>query len=182
MASATRTRDHDEIRRWTEARGGIPTIVKGTGGLLRIDFIRGAKSGGREASLEEIGWDKWFQIFDDNELSFLHSPEEDSKFFKLVTARPGEAETSDSAATSERRQDGDTEWSNVILVTKEDKGWLVAIEGDGHRKTYSTKSEAVHHARELARNHQPSELIIEKVDGDEENRIHYGNPDEHAPA
>lgn len=86
MASATRTREHDEIRRWVEERGGIPTVVKGTEGLLRIDFIEGEESGGREDKLEEVTWDRWFEIFDDSELDFLYSPEGDSKFFKLVSA------------------------------------------------------------------------------------------------
>jgi hypothetical protein len=53
----------------------------------------------------------------------------------------------------------------VVLVTKEDEGWVVEIEEDSHRETYRTKAEAVQDARELARKIQPSELIIEKVDG-----------------
>jgi len=33
MAGETKiTTDHDEIRRWVEARGGKPATVKGTGG------------------------------------------------------------------------------------------------------------------------------------------------------
>jgi hypothetical protein len=85
MSSAKRTRDHDEIRRWAESRGGIPTFVKGTGdGLLRIDFIEGKKSGGREENLDETTWDEWFEVFDDRGLEFLHVPEGESRFFKLV--------------------------------------------------------------------------------------------------
>ena len=80
---AVATRDHDEIRRWVEEHGGIPTRVKGTGGLLRIDFVKGPKSGGREPSLEEISWDDWFRIFDQQNLVFMHGTG-DSKFFKLV--------------------------------------------------------------------------------------------------
>jgi hypothetical protein len=184
MASATRTQEHDQIRRWAEQRGGIPTIVKGTGGLLRIDFIKGPKSGGREASLEEVSWDKWFEIFDESNLSFLASPEPESKFFKLIAAEGSEGaradRTSEGRGTDGRegRSEGG-EW-NVVLVTKESDGWRVEMESDGHRKTYRTKADAVHHARELSRQHQPAELIIEKVDG-EEDVIHYGNPDEHAP-
>jgi hypothetical protein len=41
MSSAAQTRDHNEIRRWVEDRGGIFTVVDGTGGLLRIDFVNG---------------------------------------------------------------------------------------------------------------------------------------------
>ncbi|MBN1205257.1 MAG: DUF2188 domain-containing protein [Myxococcaceae bacterium] len=182
MASALRTRDHEEIRRWAKERGGIPTIVKGTEGLLRIDFIRGAKSGGREASLEETSWEDWFRIFDERELSFLHSPEKESKFFKLVSASGAETrEQAPSGGESRERGDGRAEGWNTILVSKEEDGWHVGVEGDGHHKRYSTKADAVHHARELARRHQPAELIIEKVDGEEEDRIHYGEPSEHAP-
>ncbi|QRK10923.1 DUF2188 domain-containing protein [Archangium violaceum] len=183
MASATRTRDHEEIRHWVEERGGIPTIVKGTGGLLRIDFVRGAKSGGREDSLEEVDWDRWFELFDQNELSFLHSPEEDSKFFKLVSASKGEKQDGSDrrASTSSERPNRGEDW-NVVLVTKEDEGWVVEFEDEGDREVFRTKSEAVQHARGLAREHEPAELIIEKVDGEEEDRIHYGLPEEHAPA
>lgn len=85
MASAKRTRDHDTIREWTEARGGVPAIVEGTGGLLRIDFVEGKGSHGHEARLEETDWDRWFEIFDDRELDFLYQDEGDSRFFKLVS-------------------------------------------------------------------------------------------------
>ena len=88
MSSARRTRDHDEIRRWVEDRGGIPTFVKGTGGMLRIDFVEGRKSGGREENLEETTWEEWFRVFDDRGLEFLHVPEGESRFFKLVN--PGD--------------------------------------------------------------------------------------------
>lgn len=84
------TRDHEEIRSWVEERGGVPTVVKGTEGLLRIDFVKGAKSGGREASLEEISWDEWFEKFDENDLVFLCSTEADSKFFKLISSETAE--------------------------------------------------------------------------------------------
>jgi hypothetical protein len=177
MASAKRTKNHQEIRNWAEERGGIPTIVKGTEGLLRIDFIRGAKSGGREQSLEEIDWDRWFKIFDENGLSFLHSPEKESKFFKLVSAAPGERS---EGGREQRRTDGhrqashDSNRQNTILVSKEENGWVVEIEDDGHRKAYRTKADAVHHARELARSRQPAELIIETVEGGEESHVNYG--------
>ena len=84
MASAERTRDHDKIRRWAEERGGIPTIVEGTGGMLRIDFVEGRESGGREERLEETDWGRWFDIFEESDVDFLYSPERNSKFFKLV--------------------------------------------------------------------------------------------------
>ncbi|MDQ3890665.1 MAG: hypothetical protein M3312_08990, partial [Actinomycetota bacterium] len=60
------TTDHDEIRRWVEERGGRPASVKGTGdgddaGILRIDF----PGVGDETSLEEIGWDEFFEKFEE---------------------------------------------------------------------------------------------------------------------
>jgi hypothetical protein len=91
MASATSTRDHEQIRAWAEERGGVPTVVKGTEGLLRIDFVEGPRSGGREKSLEQVDWDRWFELFDESDLAFLFSPEPDSKFFKLVRASGDEA-------------------------------------------------------------------------------------------
>lgn len=84
MSAAKTTRDHETIRRWAEERGGIPTIVEDTGGLLRIDFVEGKGSGGREDRLEETTWDRWFEIFDDRGLDFLYQPDGDSRFFKLV--------------------------------------------------------------------------------------------------
>jgi hypothetical protein len=84
MPSAIQTRDHEEIRRWAEERGGIPTVVDRTG-VLRIDFVRGPKSGGRDPRLRQVSWDEWFKIFDESNLVFLHSPKSDSKFFKLVS-------------------------------------------------------------------------------------------------
>jgi hypothetical protein len=84
MQSTVETKNHDEIRRWAEERGGIPTVVEGTGGLLRIDFVRGRKSGGRDPRLHEVPWDEWFRVFDENDLVFLYSPRKESRFFKLV--------------------------------------------------------------------------------------------------
>src|SRR5690606_27423887 len=76
MAEATDNDDHDANRKWAEARDGRPARVKasGDGGILRIDF------GEPEESLEEISWDDFFTIFDENGLAFLHQDEtEDGK-------------------------------------------------------------------------------------------------------
>ena len=68
MSSSETTRDHDTIRKWAEARNGHPARVKGSGegGILRIDF------GDPEDSLEQISWEEFFAIFDENGLSFLY--------------------------------------------------------------------------------------------------------------
>jgi hypothetical protein len=84
MSEAVTTIDHEEIRRWAEKRKGKPARVKSSrpGGVLRIDF------GKPEVELEEISWDKFFEIFDDNELAFLHQDETSSggtsRFNKFV--------------------------------------------------------------------------------------------------
>ena len=86
MASAKATIDHDQIRKWVEARGGYPAHVKRTGtrrgnpGVLRIDYP--GFSG--EESLERIDWDQWFEWFDRDKLAFLYQDEKKSRFSKLV--------------------------------------------------------------------------------------------------
>jgi hypothetical protein len=85
------TRDHDEIRRWAEERGGKPAHVKNTGsgediGILRIDFP-GYSGGG---SLEPISWEEFFEKFDERGLALVYQEEtaggQKSNFNKLVSA------------------------------------------------------------------------------------------------
>jgi hypothetical protein len=92
MSSATKTTNHDQIRKWVEARGGRPARVnapghKQGGGILRIDFDD--PGGDRDERLEEIGWDEWFRTFDENDLAFLHQDKTadggESRFNKLVS-------------------------------------------------------------------------------------------------
>jgi hemerythrin superfamily protein len=86
---ANTTTDHDQIRRWVEARGGCPARVKRTGkngdpGILRIDFP--GFSG--QQSLESIAWDEFFEWFDKNQLAFIYqdrtSNGKQSRFNKLI--------------------------------------------------------------------------------------------------
>jgi hypothetical protein len=83
------TTDHEEIRKWAEARGAKPACVKGTGkdgdiGMIRLDFP--GFTG--EDSLEEITWDEWFEAFDENDLALLHQETtaggQKSNFNKLI--------------------------------------------------------------------------------------------------
>lgn len=84
MSEAVTTTNHDKIRRWVEEREGRPAIVRtsSSGGVLRIDF------GEAEDDLEEIGWDEFFKLFDDNGLAFLHQDKTSSggtsRFNKFV--------------------------------------------------------------------------------------------------
>lgn len=80
------TTDVQEIKRWVEQRDGMPAKVADTGpkgsGLLRIDF------GEPEENLQEISWEEFEQIFNDNSLAFLYQEEtqdgKESRFFKFV--------------------------------------------------------------------------------------------------
>ncbi|HEY9012784.1 MAG TPA: hypothetical protein VIN06_17400 [Devosia sp.] len=69
MSSANTTTNHDEIRKWAEARDGHPAMIKTKGregGVLRIDF------GEPEEEFEEVSWDEFFEVFDENKLAFLY--------------------------------------------------------------------------------------------------------------
>jgi hypothetical protein len=88
------TTDHEEIRRWAEARGGRPAHVAETGdgndpGVLRIDF------GDADEGLEEISWDEWFRAFDENGLALVYQEQtadgNESRFNKLVSRESVEA-------------------------------------------------------------------------------------------
>ena len=63
----------------------MPTRVKdsGEGGILRVDF------GKPEEALEEIEWEEFFQIFEKNDLAFLHQDKTAdgglSRFSKFVS-------------------------------------------------------------------------------------------------
>lgn len=80
MATADWTRDHDTIRNWAEARGGHPAKVDtgGKGGVLRIDFDP------PDETFVRIGWDKFFAIFDERGIDFLHDEARESRFNTFV--------------------------------------------------------------------------------------------------
>ena len=68
MSQATTTTEHKEVRTWAEEREGGPAIVrtgKGKGGILRFDF------GEKDEKLEEIAWEEFFKVFEDDELALL---------------------------------------------------------------------------------------------------------------
>ncbi len=90
--SSQTTADHDEIRRWVEARQGHPARVRDTGGkndagLLRIDFDE-REPDERDARLVWIEWDEFFQKFEEAGLAFLYQETlksgKESRFFKFV--------------------------------------------------------------------------------------------------
>ncbi len=89
--------DHEEIRRWAEARHAQPSRVKGTGrgagdtGMIRLDF---PGYSGRE-SLEPISWNEWFDAFDANDLALMVQEEtargQKSNFNKIVSRQTVQA-------------------------------------------------------------------------------------------
>ena len=80
MASAHPVTNHDEIRKWAEKHKGRPSKVEtgGKGGILRLDFRD------KDEDLTEISWDEFFEIFEENKLALLLSPEGESRFNKFV--------------------------------------------------------------------------------------------------
>lgn len=88
---AKRTTNHDTIKKWIEDRDGKPAKVKGTEntgksvGLLRIDF---PDYDDNDKNLEEISWDEFFNIFDENNLNFLYQEKTEdgktSRFSKFI--------------------------------------------------------------------------------------------------
>jgi hypothetical protein len=98
MSKATVTTNHDEIRRWAEARDGQPASVKGTGrkgepGVLRIHFH---DDGEIEESFRKVSWEDFFEKFDEEGLGFLYqdvtADGKPSRFHKFVN-RDAEAAT-----------------------------------------------------------------------------------------
>ncbi|KPH05862.1 hypothetical protein CO657_35560 (plasmid) [Rhizobium acidisoli] len=84
MSSSETTTDHKKIQTWAEKRDGKPAVIRsgGKGGVLRIDF------GEKEEEFDEIGWDEFFKIFDENKLAFLYQDKtkdgKTSRFNKFV--------------------------------------------------------------------------------------------------
>ncbi|MCV9967499.1 hypothetical protein OIU34_37375 [Pararhizobium sp. BT-229] len=84
MSNSETTTNHKTIQEWAEARDGRPSAIrtKGRGGVLRIDF------GEKEEDFDEISWEEFFKIFDENKLAFLYQDKtkdgETSRFNKFV--------------------------------------------------------------------------------------------------
>jgi hypothetical protein len=61
-----------------------------------------------------------------------------------------------------------------IEVAMSDQGWVVTREGFGRDSTHTTKAAATRRAVKLARDKQPSELVIRRVDGSIQDTRSYG--------
>lgn len=83
------TRSHDVIQAWAQARDARPATIPtqqseqdGRPHVLR--FLFGDRDGER---LQELGWEEFFQVFDDRELVFLFQEQKSdgspSNFFRF---------------------------------------------------------------------------------------------------
>jgi hypothetical protein len=143
MANLSKTtKDHDEIRRWAEERGGKPSHVKSTSsedevGILRIDFP--GFSG--EGSLEEISWDDFFEKFDAQGLALVYQEEtadgERSNFNKLVS---GDSVETDDEKPAARKTAGRKSSSRKVVPVKKGSA----------KKSATTKSSAAKPAAKKA--------------------------------
>lgn len=86
MASAKKTQDHDTIKQWIQKHQGRPAVVSATHNTDEGDGILRVKFNDNEENLEEVEWEEFFDIFDENALTFLYQDEEkgESRFFKFV--------------------------------------------------------------------------------------------------
>jgi hypothetical protein len=101
------TQDHDEIRRWAEARNAIPCEVASTerdgeAGILRFCFPKAKNR--NDDSLKEMDWDEFFSKFDENGLSLLYQEKTAggarSNFNKLIHAESEAGASSRSSRSS----------------------------------------------------------------------------------
>lgn len=99
MPLAKTTRDHDEIRKWAEGRGGKPAVVAATEtenatGILRIMFPDAPNH--NDDALEEISWEEFFEKFDESGLQLTYQEKtaqgEISDFNKLTYPDPDSPE------------------------------------------------------------------------------------------
>ena len=152
MANKT-TRDHGEIRRWAEERGGKPSHVKSTGssedvGILRIDFPGYSGQG----SLETITWEDWFDKFDERNLALLYQEEtaegQRSNFNKIVDAETAQQAETRAGHGSRGRRSGSRAKKAPIKKAAASKGAAkkgAAKKGatkKGAKRSASTKKKA----------------------------------------
>lgn len=107
MALSKTTRDHDEIRKWAEARGAVPAEVRGTEkggepGILRFEFPNAPNH--NDSKLEEISWDDFFEKFDERGLELVYQEQTaegaESNFNKLVCPENDSKSSSKSHSSS----------------------------------------------------------------------------------
>jgi hypothetical protein len=145
------TQDHDEIRRWAEARNAIPCEVASTerdgeAGILRFCFPNAKNR--NDDSLKQIEWDQFFEKFDENGLSMVFQEKTAggarSNFNKLVHA--------DAEATSRSRSSSSR--SSSSRSSTRSSGSKSSTSSSGSRSKSTSKSGSGHgrstHRRQAA--------------------------------
>jgi hypothetical protein len=125
------TQDHDEIRRWAEARNAIPCEVASTerdgeAGILRFCFPNAKNR--NDDSLKQIEWDQFFEKFDENGLSMVFQEKTAggarSNFNKLIHA--------DSEANSRSRSSTKSSSSKSSTSSSGSRSKSTSKSGSGH--------------------------------------------------
>ena len=86
MASSHIVIDHNDIKAFAERTGGTPAIVsdtKGDGGPGLLRFDHGRDNDG----LEKISWDRFFEIFEEQELALMLDKSGDNPNFNKFVSR-----------------------------------------------------------------------------------------------
>jgi hypothetical protein len=125
------TQNHDEIRRWAEARNAIPCEVASTerdgeAGILRFCFPKAKNS--NDDALKQIEWDQFFEKFDENGLSMVFQEKTAggarSNFNKLIHA--------DSEASSGGRSGTKSSGSRSSTSRSGSRSKSTSKSGSGH--------------------------------------------------
>lgn len=110
MTLSKTTRDHDEIRKWAEKHGAVPSEVASTHkgkdpGILRFQFPKAKNQ--KDDNLQEISWEDFFQKFDESDLELIYQEKtadgEVSNFNKLI--HPDHEEHSSRRGKSSSKSD-----------------------------------------------------------------------------
>jgi hypothetical protein len=139
------TQDHDEIRRWAEARNAIPCEVASTerdgeAGILRFCFPKAKNR--NDDSLKQIEWDQFFEKFDENGLSMVFQEKTAggarSNFNKLVHAdseagsRSGSGSRSTASRSSSSRSGTRSSGSKSSTSSSGSRSKSTTKSGSGH--------------------------------------------------
>ena len=151
------TRDHDEIRRWAEARHAIPCEVASTrqdgeAGILRLCFPNAKNR--NDAALHEIDWDQFFEKFDENGLSLVYQEKTAggarSNFNKLIHA---ESESGSRSPSSSGRSSRSHASSGKPANARSAESHASGSRSSGSRSTSTKRRSSKSHGHSTRRHH-----------------------------
>jgi hypothetical protein len=130
MALSKSTKDHEEIKRWAEARGAVPSEVSSThtdgeAGILRFQFPNTKQK--NDAALREISWEEFFEKFDENDLELIYQEKtaagQKSNFNKLIHPENEKASSTkkSSGSSTKSRTSATGKRSSSASATKKRK-------------------------------------------------------------